>query len=232
MKPELRRRIGLGTGIALGIASIVLLDARGCETFHARGPMNTGHAKLACSDCHREAPGSVRQQLQAAASSAVLSTTDTGAVDVGFRAVTNSECLECHERPEDRHPVFRFLEPRFAAAREQLHPERCESCHREHAGVRITMVEQTYCRHCHAETALDSDPLDVTHRELVATERWDSCLGCHDYHGNHAYKPPRRLAERIPTEQIQAYFDGGPSPYGPAVRRAYPQPKPQEGTSP
>jgi hypothetical protein len=229
MKPERRRQLGLGTGIVLGAAAVASLNARGCETFHARGPMNSGHATLACGDCHREAPGTVRQQLQAAASATLLSATDAPVVDVGYREVTNTECLACHVRTDDRHPVFRFLEPRFAAARDALHPERCESCHREHAGVRITIVEQTYCRHCHAETALDDDPLDVTHRELVATQRWDSCLGCHDFHGNHAMKAPRRLADRIPAAQTQAYFDGGPSPYGPAVRRATQQPK-QEGT--
>jgi hypothetical protein len=162
----------------------------------------------------------VRQQLQVAASATLLSRTEVGAVDVGYRAVTNSECLACHARPEDRHPVFRFLEPRFASVRDAIHPEQCESCHREHAGVRVTVVEQTYCKHCHGETALDSDPIDVSHRELVATERWDTCLGCHDFHGNHTMKPPRRLADRIPAERIRAYFDGAASPYGPPTHKA------------
>ena len=31
----------------------------------AAHPANTGHDKLACTDCHKEAPGTLRQQLQA-----------------------------------------------------------------------------------------------------------------------------------------------------------------------
>ena len=221
MKPQLRRQLGLGAGLLCGAAALLALNAPGCEPFHAPGPMNSGHASLACVECHREAPGTVRQQLQTAASALLASGTDHGApVDVGYKAVTNDECLACHIRPDDRHPVFRFLEPRFAQVRQVLHPEQCASCHREHAGVRITIAERTYCRHCHGETVLENDPLDVSHRELIATARWDSCLGCHDYHGNHDRTTPRRLRDAIPAAQLEAYFDGGPSPFGKAARRA------------
>ncbi|MBA3539702.1 MAG: cytochrome c3 family protein, partial [Deltaproteobacteria bacterium] len=166
----------------------------------------------------REAPGTVRQQLQNVARDRLgLAAV---AVDVGFRAVTNDQCLACHDRPDDRHPVFRFLEPRFAEARATLHPEQCSSCHREHNGVRVTTVEPTYCRTCHATTTFERDPLDVPHRELVATERWDTCLGCHDFHGNHGMTAPHRLQDAILLDQIRTYFGGGPSPYPPPVRRA------------
>ena len=37
----------------------------GVEHFTAPGKMNTGHERLACDSCHRPAPGTVRQQLQA-----------------------------------------------------------------------------------------------------------------------------------------------------------------------
>lgn len=229
MRPELRRRIGIGAGVVLGAAVVVVLNAPGCETFHAPGPMNTKHEQLACSGCHREAPGTVRQQLQTVAYAGIALGAAETPVDVGYRAVTNTDCLSCHDQTDDRHPVFRFLEPRFAAVRERLHPEQCAACHREHAGVRVTIVERTYCRHCHDTIALEQDPLDITHRELVATQRWDSCLGCHDYHGNHASKPPRRLRDAIPEGRIQTYFDGGPSPYGEPNRRASAQ---QEVTAP
>lgn len=219
MKPAARRRLGIATGIALGLAAVAVLCAPGCEHLHARGPMNVGHAEVACESCHAKAPGSVRQQLQHAAR-AWTGLDAHRDIDVGFQAVSSAACTRCHERPDDRHPGFRFLEPRFAEARAAVHPERCESCHQEHAGVRVTTAEQTYCRHCHGELAVKHDPLDVPHAVLVAEGQWETCLGCHDYHGNHAYKSPRRIADAIPADRIRAYFGGGPSPYGAQTVRA------------
>ena len=218
MKPRHRRALGIALGAVVGAAVLAWLGAEGSAALHAPGPMNTGHGDTACAACHRPAPGTLRQQLQNAARSWL------GAphveVDIGYRAVTPDECLACHDRPDDRHPGFRFLEPRFAEARARLAPERCTSCHLEHAGVRVTLADPTYCRHCHADLVLDRDPLDVSHRELVTTRRWDTCLGCHDYHGNHAHRAPRRLEEALPPAAIRGYLDGGPSPYGAPIRRA------------
>jgi hypothetical protein len=213
-----RRWIGTVVGLVLGAAAVTCLASAGREQFHAPGPMNTQHGDLACESCHRPAPGTLRQQLQNVVRHWLGR--EAVAVDVGYRAVTNDQCLACHDRPDDRHPVFRFLEPRFAEARSRLHPELCSSCHREHHGVRVTLPETTYCQTCHADLTIDGDPLDVSHRELVATRRWDTCLGCHDFHGNHAMTAPHRLRDAIPRDQIQTYFDGGPSPYPAPVRRA------------
>lgn len=218
MKPAARRRLGIATGLVLGAITVACLSAPGLEHLHAPGPMNTGHAGIACEGCHREAPGTVRQQLQAAARD--VTGLHAGAVDVGFQAVTSDACTTCHERPDDRHPGSRFLEPRFAEVRAALHPEQCTACHREHAGVRVTIAEPTYCRHCHGELVVERDPIDVPHADLVAAERWETCLGCHDYHGNHAFPPPARLDDARPLPQLRAYFDGGPSPYGPPLCRA------------
>src|SRR5262245_4571285 len=33
--------------------------------FRAKGPANSGHDALVCSNCHKDAPGTMRQQLQA-----------------------------------------------------------------------------------------------------------------------------------------------------------------------
>lgn len=218
MRLALRRRIGVATGLVLGAATVAFLNAPGQAPLHAAGPMNTQHEGVACESCHRSAPGTVRQQLQTVARSWLgLASAD---VDLGFRAVGNDECVACHDRPDDRHPVFRFLEPRFAEARQRLHPEQCSSCHREHQGVRVTVEQTTYCRQCHADTAVENDPLDVSHRALVAGQRWDTCLGCHDFHGNHAFDAPHRLEDAIPSDQLQLYFDGGRSPYPPPIRRA------------
>jgi len=218
MKPAARRRLGIATGVVLGAITVACLNVPGWEHLHAPGPMNTGHADIACERCHREAAGTVRQQLQTVARS--WSGLHDGAVDVGFRAVTSEDCAACHDRPDDRHPGFRFLEPRFNEVRAVLHPEACGSCHREHAGVRVTAAELTYCRHCHGELVVERDPLDVPHAQLVTAGRWETCLGCHDYHGNHALQAPRRLQDAIPVAQLRAYFDGGPSPYPAPIRRA------------
>ncbi len=218
MNRGVRRRIGVVSGLVVGAAVVMFLNLPGRERFHAPGPMNTGHATLACESCHQPAAGSIRQQLQTVARQWIG--VEAAAVDLGFQQVTNDRCLACHERPDDRHPVFRFLEPRFAEARQQLRPEECSSCHREHAGVRVTLREGTYCASCHRDTKLENDPIDVPHRDLIANERWETCLGCHDFHGNHAQRAPHRLQDALTVDQVRTYFGGGASPYGPAIRRA------------
>lgn len=218
MRLVVRRRIGIGAGLALGALALAWLGCPANAQLHAPGPMNAGHAELACADCHREAPGSVRQQLQNAAH--VWLGGDGAPVDVGYRAVDNAACVACHDRPDDTHPSFRFLEPRFAVVRAELAPERCVACHREHAGSRVTLGDPGFCRQCHDPIEVERDPLDVPHRTLVADGRWDSCLGCHDYHGNHAMTAPRRLADAIAPVRILAYFTGDASPYPPARRPA------------
>lgn len=218
MRLVARRQIGVGAGLALGALALVWLGCPANAQLHAPGPMNTGHADLACEDCHREAPGNTRQQLQNAAH--VWLGGDGAPVDVGYRTVDNAACAACHDRPDDRHPSFRFLEPRFALARAELAPERCVACHREHAGARVTVEDPGFCRHCHDPIEVEHDPLDVSHLTLVADRRWDSCLGCHDYHGNHALTPPRVLVEAIAPARILTYFTGDVSPYPPVRRPA------------
>jgi len=81
---------------------------------------------------YQDAPGSLRQQTQANLRNA-LGLCDHLA-DFGKLTVTNESGLGCHERPNDRHPVYRFLEPRFLKARVSLRPQLCVSCHTEHKG--------------------------------------------------------------------------------------------------
>ncbi|MDX2093374.1 MAG: cytochrome c3 family protein [Kofleriaceae bacterium] len=218
MRLPVRRNIGLGTGATAGLAIVLWLHAPGQAHLRAPGPMNPGHAELACDACHRPAPGTLRQQLQNAARDRLGLA--AAPVDIGYRAVGNEECMQCHVRPDDRHPVYRFREPRFAAARAELHPEHCASCHREHAGARATASAQTACRTCHAELVVERDPLDVPHRALLAAGRWDSCLGCHDFHGNHGLVAPTRLEQALPASAVRAYLRAGPSPYPPALVHA------------
>ena len=182
----------------------------------AKGPMNTGHEGLACQECHASVKGSAAQQLSANVYHWLglrESTIGFGSQDVG-----NAVCLDCHERPDDRHPVSRFLEPRFAEARKHIAAHMCIACHAEHQGVRVTQPTIGFCVNCHRDTALEDDPISPTHAELVREESWNTCLQCHDFHGNHLWATPLNLDEGASAAHIWEYFYGGPSPYGEGKR--------------
>ncbi|KAG1658096.1 hypothetical protein GQR58_023141 [Nymphon striatum] len=146
------------------------------------GPLNTGHEALACNECHEEADGSIRQQIQANLN--YLLGAREKHVAFNYESPTNTDCLACHQRENDNHPIYRFNEPRFREAREALSPQHCVSCHQEHKGVRVTSAPDN-CKHCHEELIVKEDPLDVSHQQLVDEKRWDTCLQCHDFHGGH-----------------------------------------------
>jgi hypothetical protein len=209
------QNIAYGLGIVLGLLGIGLLFLPAYDKLHASGVMNTGHDSVHCDSCHRDALGTARQQIQANLHH-FLGQRENPA-DFGHQTVSNQNCLVCHERPNDRHPVYRFLEPRFSKAREALHPERCIACHTEHKGQRVTLSEMGYCVNCHKKTTLRKDPLDVPHDQLIALKRWESCLGCHDFHGNHRMKTAKTVQQMIAPEKIRDYFQGGASPYGEAL---------------
>ena len=110
--------------------------------------------------------------------------------------------------------MHRFLEPRFASARAALGAQLCVSCHREHKGVRVTMIP-TACSNCHQDLDIKNEPIvDVSHRELVKRHAWSSCLGCHDFHGNHRRAAQKQFKEAYSETTIMEYLAGGPSPYG------------------
>lgn len=214
LKPQgLRKRHHWGylfAGIIVLIIAAFILMPR-YAWLHAAGPMNTGHEDLVCEDCHQPAAGSLRQELQANVQF-VLGNRSHPA-QVGFRPVTNRDCQHCHDRPSDRHPVSRFLEPRFTKARAAIAPHKCASCHREHQGKRVTTVSQGYCSNCHQKLKLRKEKINVAHAELVKQKRWQTCMGCHDFHGNHRMNVRTRLENIINEKQIQDYFNGGDDPY-------------------
>ena len=215
-----RRRAYLWGGGAALVCGVCLLSPRG-ERLIAKGPSNTGHEELRCAECHQPARGTFRQRAQANAR-ALLGLRPEGAPLVS-RAVGNAECEECHAREEDAHAPHRFEEPRFAEARALVEPRRCVSCHAEHQGARVTRAGD-FCGACHDPLKLSADPLDVSHERLAAEGRFETCLTCHDYHGNHAHAAPRLLARAYPLEEVSAYMRGGPSPYGEPVTPAAPPP--------
>ena len=209
---RLRQKWGQLAGLALGLICLALLFLPGMNKLHVRGPMNTGHEELNCVDCHKTAQGSTRQQVQATVRYWLGMRQTLPAF--GHEKVGNKACLDCHDRPNDRHPVFRFNEPRFREARANIKPQECVSCHLEHHGVRVTQ-RQGFCVNCHGDLVMKNDPLTVSHETLVAQARWETCLGCHDFHGNHEFEPPIEMDSAHDPGLLKAYFSGeAPSPYG------------------
>jgi len=211
-RPRGWQDLGYALGAGAGLLGLAVLLAPASERLHARGAMNSGHEDMDCVYCHRDAPGSYRQQIQAGLR--YLAGRRATPADFGRRNVDNEACMACHERPDDRHPVYRFLEPRFADARRSLRPQLCESCHLEHSGRRVTLADTGYCVNCHEDTRVRKDPLDVPHEDLIGAKRWETCLGCHDFHGNHIMTTATMLDQAESPQHIRAYFEGGPSPYG------------------
>lgn len=205
------RQLAYAAGLAIAFLPLLLLTPA-LATFVPNDVHNPGHEKLECTDCHREAPGSVRQQLQAKTRH-LLGLREDGA-EFGMREVNNGTCIGCHDNPDDRHPAHRFLEPRFEAARRELAPQNCVSCHREHTGTRLSRTDARFCGTCHTDTKVKNDPAKPTHAVLIHDQRWDTCLACHDFHGNHHHEPPHDLKQAIAPATIAAYLKTAASPYG------------------
>lgn len=201
-------------GVVCAALLVLLIKLDPQDRIIIKGSMTHGHEGMACEECHRPAAGSMRQQLQAKASYLL----DFRSTDADFitAAPTDSECQDCHVRANDRHPVYRFLEPRFAEARNAIHPESCMSCHTEHRGERLNVsrVGADYCQHCHAETVVNNDPLEVSHTDLISQQRWASCLQCHDFHGTHEYTLPTSIRDTISRVSLMDYLKDGASVYG------------------
>lgn len=180
------------------------------------GHPTPGHEALTCEDCHRKAPGSARQQLQAKAKHLL----GIRAVDVAWHhhPVGNAECMACHDRPKDVHAPHLFMEARYTSVRASLGPENCLSCHREHRARRVTLRDGLFCSACHSDMNLKTDalapPASPTHATLTREGRWETCLGCHDYHGNHLRAAPNRLDEALSESMIRTGLRGGASPWG------------------
>jgi len=207
-----RKTTIIATGLSVG-AAIVLLILVSPVHHHMLNPgvMTRGHANVECLACHNAAEGTTRQQLQA--NVAYLFGWRTTPATFGFGSPGNVECLTCHVRETDPHAVHRFLEPRFASALASLDATQCAGCHSEHRGRRA-MVAANFCASCHEDLVMKDDPLDVPHDVLVAKARWTSCLGCHDYHANHARNAQHHIADAYDISAIETYLAGGHDPYG------------------
>jgi hypothetical protein len=179
------------------------------------GPMTPGHEEVACVSCHLASPGTARQQIQA--NVAYLLGWRKTSVAFGFQAPTLAACQGCHSRPDDAHPLHRASEPRFADALKTVAANTCLGCHQEHRGVRVSSGGE-FCSSCHDDLNVRNDPLNVAHRTLAAEQLWSTCLGCHDYHGNHARTVQQNLADAYDVKAIRSYLANGPDPYA-SVKR-------------
>lgn len=190
----------------------------GMEDIRPHGHPNVGHEQLKCVACHAESGASTRQVFQAKVKHA-MGLRETGAV-LGMQPVTSATCVACHANPDDRHPPQRFLEPRFEKARAETGAQNCVSCHREHSAARVTAPGATYCVSCHQDLKVKDDKASPTHDMLVRQKRWDTCLQCHDYHGNHKWSAPLRLQDAATLDVLHKYLKDGPSPFGEPVVKA------------
>lgn len=177
----------------------------------AKGEPNTGHEILSCGECHKNEKGSIRQQVQSNWSHYLGG--ESGALYFGKLPVTSAECIACHERDNDRHDIHRFNEPKYEVPRAKIHPENCISCHAEHKGKRVTIKNTGFCINCHQELSIKNDPVNPSHEKIVALNQWETCLQCHDYHGNHLVAPPNDIGDTISMNRIHDYFEGGKDPY-------------------
>ncbi len=210
----LRQRQFLGgiIGLITGIALFFFYSLESSEEYVSLGPMNTGHEELSCITCHADAKGNLLNQVQSNISYSVG--VRKSSVDFGTKDVDSKNCLECHDRPNDRHPIYRFEEPRFNDANKKVDATTCVTCHSEHHGERVTIDTSEFCMNCHQELIVEDDPLDVDHETLIRNQNWSTCLQCHDFHGNHKYEVPTVLKDTIPLKTIKEYFKGGRDPFG------------------
>jgi hypothetical protein len=192
------------------LAAWALLAGQGQHVL-AHGPLLAKHQGTACASCHFPAPGSTRQQIQAELR--YLPGLRATPVDFGYQPVQSAQCLTCHERANDRHPIYRFREPRFRDAAQIVEATSCMGCHSEHGTVKISSGT-TFCAACHQDLKLKADPIDVPHITLIKQENWGSCMTCHDFHGNHRYDVPNRMADALPLGSLRSYVSGGADPYG------------------
>ena len=205
-----RHKHGYLIGILVSISALLFLMLPSSQRHIQNGPMLPGHEDLKCYSCHKDGQGTFRQQIQANVQYLLGNRDD--AVSVGLRPVENSECLKCHVRPNERHPVYRFREPKYREIRTKIKADSCVACHLEHNSKRIN-VKINFCMHCHDDINLKNDPLEISHKLLAQEKNWDSCLTCHDFHGNHEMKTATQTDKSVELNKVKKYFNRGDNPY-------------------
>lgn len=204
--------------LSLCLIPLLLLLTNPTEKYRPHGMTNIGHEKLKCIDCHKEAEGTLRQQIQAKVGY-WLGNRKTDIV-FGKLPVSTKTCTECHANPDDAHPAQRFLEPKYDDTRVTLAVHECITCHREHSNRRVTIKDVNYCVLCHKEMVVKNDPAIPSHESLVNKNQWHTCMQCHDFHGNHKFKTPFKLEDAHQITKIHDYLNKAENPYGPIKIKA------------
>ena len=204
------RWIGVVFMVPVAILAVLLFQTPQRMAALAHGPLISEHEGISCQACHSKSPGSLRQQIQAKVHYQLGWRSNT--VDFAFAPATSSECLACHQRPNDRHPIYRFQEPRFESALDKVQATSCLGCHLEHSG-QMASTPSDFCAACHAELRVKNDPATPSHAALIKDNAWGTCLQCHDFHGNHLHRTPTDLTRAYDLDAIRAYLISGPSPY-------------------
>ncbi len=206
------RNLLIATGMLLALLLLIPIQHPDNEVFLAKGEFNTGHEDLSCVQCHSSADGTLRQQLQHNTKELLQASFDF--TTFGNKKVDNQRCLECHQRPNDRHPTHRFNEPRFKEAVAQIQAQNCTTCHGEHLGRRVKFEQVDFCVNCHSDTEIKNDPIDFKHADLILQNKWDTCIQCHDFHGNHEMQVPVAIKDTISKKELNDYYRGGADPFG------------------
>jgi len=211
-------------GVLLTLILFVVINSPQQEQFLSPGGDREMHEGMACHQCHQTAPGSVRQQVQANVHH-WLGLRESGAAFI-TEPVDSNDCQDCHEMPNNRHPEHRMVHSEYFDLRENLSQHECSGCHDHHSSINL-VHSMNFCMHCHDVWGNKEDTITPKHTTLIAEERWETCLQCHEFHGSHGYKSPLLLSEAIPVEEVQMYLDGAaPAPYGNLL-----QPYPEERKS-
>lgn len=212
-----RRAYGFACIALLGLASVLLWPS--AAWLQAAGMPTPGHANLECAACHQPAAGTLRQQVQASVRYFLGLRVEPAAI--GNAPVQDSACRECHQRTADRHSLAVLSETRFVEVQAAHGVHHCTGCHQEHHGQRVTASAEI-CSNCHADISIKGDTAVPDHATLLAQEAWDTCMRCHDYHGNHDLsrgesKYPTRFADGFTLEAVREYLGSGDPVYGPKI---------------
>lgn len=217
-----RRRSGYLAGAVAVVGLLILLSTPDAQWLQAAGRPTPGHEGLACEACHVPAPGTFRQQVQAGVR--YLLGMRGSPVAIGKAPVEDARCEACHERPGDRHPLAVLSGTQFVGAQAEHGVHHCTGCHREHHGARVT-APPTICSECHRDIEVKDDPIQPSHATLFAADRWETCLQCHDFHGNHdlssgPYDCAAEMEEAFDVAAVRRYLLDGPRVYGDPVTPA------------
>ena len=139
----------------------------------------------------------------------------------GFKPVSNDNCNRCHEAEleNDLHGTKKFLDPRWAALRENVDVLTCTACHSEHVFMfdRGVHLQPDLCMACHEELTLTQL---ASHKGFESDGCWTA--GCHNYHEHDTIstgflrenmgQPAMLPVQALPELAVATEFEAAPEP--------------------